>query len=157
VAPKPITATYRLQLHAGFGFREARAVSDYLAALGVSHAYASPYLCAEPGSTHGYDLVDPRKLNPELGTDEDYVAWTDALAARGMGHVVDVVPNHMAATSQNEWWSDVLENGPASLYADYFDIEWHPPKAVLTNKVLLPVLGAQYGEILEKGELAIER
>src|SRR5690606_26430227 len=125
---------------------------DYLDALGISHAYASPYLRAEPGSTHGYNLVDPQQLNPEIGSDEDFVAWTDALAARGMGHIVDVVPNHMAASSENEWWSDVLENGPASLYADYFDIEWHPPKAVLENKVLLPVLGAQYGEILEKGE-----
>jgi (1->4)-alpha-D-glucan 1-alpha-D-glucosylmutase len=152
-----ITATYRLQLHQGFGFADAKAIVDYLAALGISHAYASPYLCAEKGSTHGYNLVDPRRLNPEIGTDEEYRAWTEALAARDMGHIVDVVPNHMAATSMNAWWSDVLENGPASLYADYFDIEWHPPKEVLENKVLLPVLGAQYGEVLEKGELVLER
>jgi (1->4)-alpha-D-glucan 1-alpha-D-glucosylmutase len=152
-----ITATYRLQLHRGFTFSDAKALTDYLAALGISHAYASPYLCAEPGSTHGYNLVDPGRLNPEIGTEDDYIAWTDALAARGMGHIVDVVPNHMAASSHNNWWSDVLENGPASIYADYFDIEWHPPKDALENKVLLPILGAQYGEILEKGELKLSR
>ncbi len=152
-----ITATYRLQLHGGFGFRAAEGIVDYLAALGITHVYASPYLCAESGSTHGYNLVDPRRLNPEIGTNEEYRAFTDALAERDMGHIVDIVPNHMAATSANAWWSDVLENGPASLYADYFDIEWHPPKEVLENKVLLPVLGAQYGEVLEKGELVLER
>jgi (1->4)-alpha-D-glucan 1-alpha-D-glucosylmutase len=152
-----ITATYRLQLHKDFGFDAALALTDHLAWLGISHAYASPYLCAEPGSTHGYNLVDPTRLNPEIGTDEQYVAWTKALAARGMGHIVDVVPNHMAASSQNRWWLDVLENGPSSLYADHFDIEWHPPKDALENKVLLPILGAQYGEILEKGELTLER
>ena len=152
-----LTATYRLQMHRDFGFRAATAIVDYLAALGVSHAYASPYLCAQPGSTHGYDLVDPSRLNPEIGSEEDFRAWTRALAERQMGHVVDVVPNHMAASVNNKWWADVLENGPSSVYADYFDIEWHPPKPVLENKVLLPVLGAQYGEVLEKGELSLQR
>jgi (1->4)-alpha-D-glucan 1-alpha-D-glucosylmutase len=152
-----ITATYRLQLHKGFGFRDAQAITDYLADLGVSHAYASPYLTAEPGSTHGYNLVDPKNLNPEIGDEQAFLDWTEALASRGMGHIVDVVPNHMGASMHNAWWADLLENGPSSLYANHFDIEWHPPKAALENKVLLPILGAQYGDVLERGELRIER
>jgi (1->4)-alpha-D-glucan 1-alpha-D-glucosylmutase len=156
-ARRPITATYRLQLHAGFGFREAAALVDYLDALGVTHAYASPYLAARPGSTHGYDLVDPTRISPELGGEEAHEAWTSALAARGMGHVVDVVPNHMAATADNPWWADLLENGEAAQRGDYFDVEWRPPKEALRDKVLLPILGAQYGEVLEKGELRLER
>ncbi|MDB5213483.1 MAG: Malto-oligosyltrehalose synthase [Myxococcaceae bacterium] len=154
---KTITATYRLQLHEHFGFQAARAVVDYLDDLGVSHAYASPYMKAEAGSTHGYNLVDPKALNPELGTERDYLDWTETLASKDMGHIVDFVPNHMAASTHNAWWSDVLENGPSSLYADHFDIEWNPQKEALRNKVLLPVLGAQFGEVLEKGELVLER
>jgi len=154
---RPLTATYRLQLHKGFGFAAARAIVDYLDELGVSHAYASPYMSAEPGSTHGYNLVDPKQLNPEIGTEREYLDWTETLASRDMGHVLDVVPNHMGASTNNAWWLDVLENGPSSIYADYFDIEWHPPKAALENKVLLPILGAQYGEVLEKGELQLVR
>lgn len=152
-----IASTYRIQLHGGFGFQAAREVVDYLDALGVTHVYASPYLMARTGSAHGYDLLDPRRLNPELGSEEDYRAWTDALAARQMGHVVDFVPNHMAASVGNAWWRDVLENGHASIYADYFDIEWRSPKEGLAGKVLLPVLGAQYGEVLERGELVLKR
>ncbi|OJY21801.1 MAG: malto-oligosyltrehalose synthase [Myxococcales bacterium 68-20] len=152
-----IAATYRIQLNEQFGFSAARDLVSYLNELGISHVYASPYFTAEPGSTHGYDLVDPKRLSPELGTEEDYHAWTEALAARGMGHIVDFVPNHMAASPRNRWWQDVLENGPASIYADHFDIEWNPPKEALRGKVLLPVLGAQYGEVLEKGELQLER
>ncbi len=151
------SATYRIQLHAKFGFTAARDLVSYLDELGISHVYASPYFMAQPGSTHGYDLVDPKRLNPELGTDDDHRAWTEALAARNMGHIVDFVPNHMAASPQNQWWHDVLENGPASTYADHFDIEWNPPKEALRGKVLLPVLGAQYGEVLERGELKLER
>ena len=154
---RTITATYRLQLHAKFGFKDARAVVDYLDELGVSHAYASPYMTAEPGSTHGYDLTDPKQLNPELGSERDYLDWTEALASKDMGHIVDFVPNHMAASTNNAWWADVLENGRASIYADHFDIEWTPQKEALHDKVLLPVLGAQYGEVLEKGELRLER
>ena len=154
---KTITATYRLQLHAGFGFRDARAVVDYLDDLGISHAYASPYLKAEPGSTHGYNLIDPKSLNPELGSERDYLDWTETLASKDMGHIVDVEPNHMAASTHNLWWNDVLENGPSSLFANHFDIEWSPQKEALHNKVLLPVLGAQFGEVLEKGELQLER
>lgn len=154
---KLLTATYRLQLHKGFGFRDARAIVGYLDDLGISHAYSSPYMKAEPGSTHGYDLVDPKSLNPEIGSERDYHDWTETLASKDMGHIVDVVPNHMGATTNNAWWLDVLENGPSSIYADHFDIEWHPHKEALHNKVLLAVLGAQYGEVLEKGELRLER
>ncbi len=152
-----ITATYRLQLHEQFGFKAAEQLVDYLDELGISHVYASPYLSAEPGSTHGYNLVDPKLLNPEIGSEADYTAWTEALRARTMAHIVDFVPNHMAASTHNAWWADVLENGPSSIYAEHFDIEWHPPKDVLDGKVLLPILGAQYGEVLEKGELRLER
>jgi len=152
-----ISSTYRLQLHSGFGFDDARAVVPYLEALGITHVYASPYWAAQPGSTHGYDLVDPRRLNPELGTEASFHAFTEALAVRRMGHVVDFVPNHMAASPLNVWWNDVLENGRASVHAETFDIEWSAPKEVLHGKVLLPVLGAPYGDVLEKGELVLER
>jgi len=154
---RTLTATYRLQLNKDFGFDAARALVDYLDELGVSHAYASPYLKAEPGSMHGYDMVDPKQLNPEIGSERQYLDWTETLASKDMGHIVDVVPNHMAASTHNAWWMDVLENGQSSLYADHFDIEWHPHKEALADKVLLAVLGAQYGEVLEKGELRIER
>jgi (1->4)-alpha-D-glucan 1-alpha-D-glucosylmutase len=152
-----LAATYRIQLNEQFGFAAARDLVPYLSELGISHVYASPYFTAQPGSLHGYDLVDPKHLNPELGTQDDFRAWTEALAARRMGHIVDFVPNHMAASPRNKWWHDVLENGPASIYADHFDIEWNPPKEALRGKVLLPVLGAQYGEVLERGELTLER
>jgi (1->4)-alpha-D-glucan 1-alpha-D-glucosylmutase len=152
-----LTATYRLQLHKDFGFEAARAVVDYLDDLGISHAYSSPYMTAEPGSLHGYNIVDPHHLNPEIGTEQQYQGWTEKLASKNMGHIVDVVPNHMAASTHNPWWVDLLENGQASMYADYFDIEWHPHKEALQDKVLLPILGAQFGEVLEKGELQIER
>jgi (1->4)-alpha-D-glucan 1-alpha-D-glucosylmutase len=152
-----IASTYRLQLHAAFGFEAARAMVGYLDELGITHAYASPYLTAQKGSQHGYDLVDPKTLNPELGSEDDYRAWTDALRARNMGHIVDFVPNHMAAATANVWWRDVLENGQSSIFVDYFDIEWRAPKEGLRGKVLLPILGAQYGEVLEKGELVLKR
>jgi (1->4)-alpha-D-glucan 1-alpha-D-glucosylmutase len=154
---KTITATYRLQLRKEFGFQAARAVVDYLDELGVSHAYSSPYRAAEPGSAHGYNMVDPRQLNPEIGTERDYLDWTEKLASKDMGHILDVVPNHMAASTHNAWWLDVLENGRSSVYADYFDIEWNPHKEALQNKILLAVLGAQFGEVLERGELKLAR
>src|ERR1700730_14447659 len=99
-----ITATYRIQLHEGHGFAAARDLASYLDALGISHVYASPYFAAQPGSPHGYDLIDPKRLNPELGSEQDYLEWMRALAARGMGHIVDFVPNHMAASPLNRWW-----------------------------------------------------
>ena len=112
-----ITATYRLQFYAGFRFSDAAALDGYLKDLGVSHVYAPHYLKAEPGSTHGYNTVDPKQVNPEVGTEEDFFAWTRALPDAGLGHIVDFVPNHMGATKNNPWWSDVLENGPSSLFA----------------------------------------
>jgi (1->4)-alpha-D-glucan 1-alpha-D-glucosylmutase len=120
-----IESTYRLQFHAGFTFRDATAIVPYLSALGITHVYASPYLKARPGSMHGYDVIDHSKLNPELGTQTDFDAFLDALQHHGMSHILDIVPNHVGvATNDNTWWNDVLENGPASRYAGYFDITW---------------------------------
>jgi len=157
VAPTRVPlATYRLQFNSGFTFRQAHDVVDYLHDLGVSDCYASSYLKAVPGSSHGYDVADPTQLNPEIGTEADYTAWTDAMKAHGMGHVMDIVPNHMGiAKSANPWWLDVLENGPSSRFARVFDIEWHPLKSELAEKVLIPILGDQYGEVLENQELTL--
>jgi len=150
------TATYRLQLHAEFTFDDATAIVEYLHALGISHAYASSYLTAVPGSRHGYDVADPTRINPEIGNDESYRRWVGTLRAHGMGHIIDLVPNHMGiAKSANPWWQDVLENGPSSLYARVFDIDWHPLKPELENKVLLPILGASYGVVLERQEITL--
>ncbi|HEX5513122.1 MAG TPA: malto-oligosyltrehalose synthase, partial [Gammaproteobacteria bacterium] len=149
-------ATYRLQLNSGFTFRDAAALVPYLAALGISHVYCSPYLRARPGSPHGYDIIDHNALNPEIGSAEDFDAFCQALEVHGMSQIIDVVPNHMGVMgADNAWWLDVLENGPASLYADYFDIDWRPAKAELYHKLLLPVLGGVYGEVLERGELEL--
>ncbi|HLK92282.1 MAG TPA: malto-oligosyltrehalose synthase [Polyangia bacterium] len=148
--------TYRLQFNKDFNFRDATALCDYLSALGVSDVYASPLLAARPGSTHGYDVVDHGRLNPELGTESDLDGLSAALRARGMGLVLDVVPNHMCiASDANHWWNDVLENGRSSPYAPFFDIDWHPPKSELDEKILLPVLGQQYGRVLEGREISI--
>jgi (1->4)-alpha-D-glucan 1-alpha-D-glucosylmutase len=149
-------ATYRLQFNREFTFSDASAIVDYLHALGISDCYASSYLAAVPGSPHGYDVADPTRLNPELGSDADYEAWLGELRARDMGHLLDVVPNHMGiARSANAWWMDVLENGPSSRYARVFDIEWRPVKAELADKVLIPILGDQYGAVLERQELTL--
>jgi (1->4)-alpha-D-glucan 1-alpha-D-glucosylmutase len=149
-------STYRLQLNRGFNFRVARAVVPYLARLGITDVYCSPYLRARPGSTHGYDICDHSRLNPELGSETDYQAFVEALASHRMGHVLDFVPNHMAVDpGLNPWWRDVLEDGPASRFARYFDIDWHPVKPELDGKVLLPVLRDHYGSVLERGELLL--
>jgi (1->4)-alpha-D-glucan 1-alpha-D-glucosylmutase len=151
------TATYRLQFNAGFTFQAATDIVDYLASLGISHCYASNYLKAVPGSLHGYDVVDPTQLNPEIGNERTYTAWVDALRAHRMGHIIDLVPNHMGiAQSANPWWQDVLENGESSRYADVFDIDWQPIKSELEHKVLLPVLGDAYGAVLERQEIRLE-
>jgi len=150
-------ATYRLQFGASFTFENATAIVDYLDALGISHCYASSYLSAVPGSTHGYDVADPTRLNPEIGDDRSYARWVETLRAHGMGHIIDLVPNHMGiSTSANPWWQDVLENGPSSRYAAIFDIDWHPLKQELENKVLLPILGDSYGAVLERQEIRLE-
>jgi (1->4)-alpha-D-glucan 1-alpha-D-glucosylmutase len=150
------SATYRLQFHSQFTLQQAADLAAYLAALGISDYYASPLFAARPGSTHGYDVIDPTRLNPELGTDENLQKLAAALRTHGMGMMLDVVPNHMCiAGGSNEWWNDLLENGPSSPYAAFFDIDWHPPKHNLENKVLLPILGDQYGRVLENQELRL--
>ncbi|MDH5538249.1 MAG: 4-alpha-glucanotransferase, partial [Rhizobacter sp.] len=149
-------ATYRMQLHREFRFEQATALVPYLADLGISHLYCSPVLRARPGSQHGYDVVDHGALNPELGTRADFDNLVGALKQRGMGLVVDIVPNHMGVLgNDNAWWLDVLENGAASAFAEFFDIDWASADPALTGKVLVPVLGDQYGVVLEKGELKL--
>jgi len=149
-------ATYRLQLHAGFTFRDATKIVPYLAELGISDIYTSPYLAASPGSTHGYDVVDYGRINPEIGSETDHQAFIEAIRRHGMGHVFDFVPNHMGVGhGLNRWWRDVLENGQASPFAEHFDIDWRPLKPELRGKVLLPILSDHYGAVLERGELAL--
>lgn len=122
----------------------------------ITDCYSSPHVKANPGSRHGYDICDHRALNPELGSSDEYDAFCAALSAHGLGHIVDIVPNHMSADPRsNPWWRDVLENGPSSPFAVFFDIDWEPVKPELHGKVLLPVLGDQYGRVLERGELQL--
>ncbi len=147
-------ATYRLQFHANFTLRDALGLVPYFESLGVTHLYASPLLTARPGSTHGYDIIDHDRLNPEIGTETDLTALASALHERGMGLILDVVPNHMCVAGENAWWADVLEHGPASPFAGYFDIAWHDaPRGDMSGRLLLPVLGEPYGQILEAGQL----
>ncbi len=157
--PLNLESTYRLQFHKGFTFKDATAITPYLADLGVTHAYASPYLKATPGSTHGYDVIDHGVLNPEVGTPADHKAWVASLTAAGLSHILDTVPNHVGiGTNDNAWFNDVLEHGPASPYANHFDIDWTgSPRAELHGKVLLPVLGDAYADVLEKGDLKLVR
>ncbi len=150
-------ATYRLQLRAEFGFADAAATTAYLAELGVTHAYVSPYLQAAAGSTHGYDVVDHDRVNEELGGAEGHAELIAALAAAGLGQLLDIVPNHMAVRPGNRWWWDVLENGPSSLYASYFDVDWEPTDERLRNRVLLPVLADRYGHAVDAGQIQVER
>jgi (1->4)-alpha-D-glucan 1-alpha-D-glucosylmutase len=150
-------STYRLQLHRGFGFADAAKVVPYLDALGVTDLYLSPVLAAAPGSTHGYDVVDHGRLNPELGGEEGFAALAEACRRRGLGILLDFVPNHMGIGPQNRWWADVLENGPSAVWAPAFDVEWRPLKAELGAKVLVPVLGDQFGRVLEAGQLVLAR
>jgi (1->4)-alpha-D-glucan 1-alpha-D-glucosylmutase len=154
VAPR---ATYRLQFGHGFGFNDAAAIADYLADLGVSHLYASPYLASASG-THGYDVVDHTRVEPRLGGEAAHREMCERLAAHGLSQLVDVVPNHMAiAGRDNALWWDVLANGPASRFASFFDIEWNAPEERMRDTLLLPVLGDHYGRVLEAGELQLER
>ncbi len=154
--PKIPLATYRLQFNRNFKFTDAKDIISYLYELGISDIYASPYFKAKEGSTHGYDIVDHNSLNPEIGTEEEYNDLIAELHKYGMGQLLDIVPNHMCITSKdNLWWMDVLENGPSSIYADYFDIDWSPLKKELKNKLLLPILGNQYGNVLEAQELRL--
>jgi len=149
-------ATYRLQFNRAFTFMDARGLVPYLHELGISDCYASPYLQATAGSPHGYDTCNHNALNPEVGSEEDYRQFVEELARHGMGQIVDIVPNHMGiACNDNAWWMDILEDGPGSPYAAFFDIDWTPVKAELKNKVLLPILGDQYGKVLENQELTL--
>jgi (1->4)-alpha-D-glucan 1-alpha-D-glucosylmutase len=149
-------STYRLQFNRSFTFSQAADLVPYLAELGITHCYASPYLRSRPGSMHGYDIIDHHHLDPEIGTPEDYERFVAALHQHGMGQILDVVPNHMGILSaDNAWWLEVLENGEASTYADFFDIDWYPLKDELQGKVLVPVLGDQYGTVLDRGELKL--
>ena len=150
------TATYRLQFNPHFTFRDAAAIVPYLSELGISHVYASPYLRARTGSMHGYDIIDHNSLNPELGTPEDYEGFVSELHRHGMRQILDIVPNHMGVMgSDNAWWLDVLEWGQRSAFAEYFDINWDATRPDLKGRVLLPILGDQYGVVLENGEIEL--
>ena len=145
-------ATYRLQFNLQFGFANAAAIAPYLARLGVSHVYASPFLKARPGSTHGYDIVDHHAIDPELGSEADFEAMVVAFRANGLGQILDFVPNHMGVGgADNPLWLNVLEWGPDSPYAGWFDIDW----SAQHGKLLAPLLGAQYGEELRSGKLKL--
>ncbi len=153
--PEPPRATYRLQFNAEFGFEAARRIVPYLAALGISHLYASPLTMARPGSSHGYDVIDFNRLNPELGDEAAFEALVARLHAHGMGLILDFVPNHMGVGTDNPWWLDVLEWGQESPFASFFDIDWEASARGVRDKLLLPVLGDQYGLVLEAGELQL--
>lgn len=146
---------YRLQFNKNFTFRQAAAIVPYLKELGISHCYASPYLKARPGSSHGYDIIDHTSLNPEIGSREDYEEFVAALDRYGMAQILDMVPNHMAVGPDNRWWVDVLENSLASSFAGFFDINWQPQEEELKNRILLPVLGDYFGSVLEGGQLRL--
>jgi (1->4)-alpha-D-glucan 1-alpha-D-glucosylmutase len=154
--PRIPVSTYRLQFNRWFTFSDATKILPYLAELGISDLYASPYFKAREGTIVGYDIVDPARLNPEVGTEVTYNRLIRELQKRKMGQILDIVPNHMyVGNNDNAWWMDVLENGPSSPYALFFDIDWNPVKRELKNKVLIPILGEQYGTILERQELKL--
>jgi (1->4)-alpha-D-glucan 1-alpha-D-glucosylmutase len=150
-------STYRLQLHKGFTFDDAAAIAEYLSLLGISHVYSSPYLQAAPGSMHGYDVVDHQHVNKELGGAPAHERFCLRLGENGLGQVLDIVPNHMSLGQENHLWWDVIENGSTSRYASFFDIDWHPQEERLRDKVLVPILGDQYGIVLSAGEIRVTR
>lgn len=152
---RKLLGTARLQLHRGFDLHAAAAQVPYYARLGISHLYLSPIATARAGSTHGYDVVDPAAINPELGGEAAFMALAEALHRHGMGAIVDIVPNHMAADTANPWWRDVLEQGRGSRYADYFDIEWDAPAT--GGRLWLPVLGDRLDVLLSRGELSLSQ
>ncbi|HET9956068.1 MAG TPA: alpha-amylase family glycosyl hydrolase, partial [Polyangiaceae bacterium] len=151
---RPPVATYRIQLRQGFGFDEAAALVGYLAELGISHVYLSPCQRSAPGSTHGYDVTDPTRVDEDLGGEEARQGFLAALTRAGLEHMVDIVPNHMSvASEENRWWWDVLENGPYSAHAQTFDVEFDGPTERSKDKVLLPILGSHYGRALEASQI----
>jgi (1->4)-alpha-D-glucan 1-alpha-D-glucosylmutase len=153
--PRIPVSTYRLQLNREFTFSDARRIIGYLTDLGITDVYASSYLKARQGSLHGYDIVDFGELNDEIGSPAEYEAFVAEQKAHGLGQIFDLVPNHMCVADDNRWWMDVLENGPSSIYARFFDINWNPVKRELKNRILVPFLGDQYGEVLENQELRL--
>src|ERR1700677_4799885 len=150
-------STYRLQLHKDFTFDDAAGIAEYLRELGISHVYSSPYLQAAPGSMHGYDVVDHAKVNAELGGAEAHDRFCPRLGDVHLGQVLAIVPNHMSLGKETRFWWDVLENGASSRYASFFDIDWQPQEERLRNKVLVPILGDQYGRVLQAGGIKITR
>jgi (1->4)-alpha-D-glucan 1-alpha-D-glucosylmutase len=152
VAYRRPVATYRVQLHAGFGFRAVAGVIAYLHDLGISDLYCSPILKARPGSMHGYDIVDPTALNPELGEDRDVESLVEELRSRDMGLLLDIVPNHLAISPDNPAWMDVLKRGRESTYARWFDIHWEDSG----GRLVLPLLGASLDEVIAAGEISVE-
>ncbi len=148
-------STYRVQMHKDFTFADATHMLDYLRQLGIGDFYSSPIFEARPGSMHGYDVTRHDRLNPELGGDAGFADFSAALKERGLGLLLDIVPNHMGVGNETKWWQDVLENGHASEYANYFDIDWDPLKPELKNKLLLPILGGQYGDELEAKHIQV--
>jgi (1->4)-alpha-D-glucan 1-alpha-D-glucosylmutase len=149
-------STYRLQFNGRFTYADATKLVPYLHDLGITDIYSSPCFKTARGSVHGYDIVDANVLNPEIGGEAGLDQFVSALRTHEMGHILDIVPNHMYVESEeNNWWMDVLENGPSSLYANFFDIDWSPAKKELQNKILIPILGEQYGTVLERQELRL--
>ena len=153
---KAPSATYRLQFHKDFTFYDAAKIIPYLAELGISHVYASPYLEARPGSTHGYDIINHNKFNPELGGEEGFEVFAKALEENGLKHILDFVPNHMGVGNDNQWWQRVLKDGRNAKEAKYFDIDWKPRYRASEAKLLIPALGNHYGEVLAAGELKLK-
>jgi (1->4)-alpha-D-glucan 1-alpha-D-glucosylmutase len=153
--PRIPVSTYRLQFNQHLRFNDAKDLVAYLHELGITDLYASPLLQAKRGSMHGYDVADPSHLNSELGSDEEFDGLVRELQRHDMGLLLDIVPNHMAATSENPWWMDLLEDGPRSAFASHFDVDWHPPSRSLENRVLLPILGRPYAQALEGRELRL--
>src|SRR5215475_10048468 len=154
--PRIPVCTYRLQLNRWFTFAQAREIVPYLQALGTSDVFTSPYFQAGPNSMHGYDIVDHNKLNTAIGSQEEYNAWIAELQQHEMGQVLDFVPNHMGVTEPgNRWWADVLENGPSSMYAPYFDVELRPPQKYLRYTFTTPFRSVHYGDAGGRGEVAL--
>ncbi|MFJ4397195.1 malto-oligosyltrehalose synthase [Pseudomonas sp. NPDC089396] len=154
---KPLTATVRLQLHSDFTLDHAVPLVPYFAQLGISHVYASPILKARAGSRHGYDVVDPTQVNPELGGEAALERLVTALRQHGMGLILDTVSNHMAVGgADNPWWQSLLAWGRRSPYAEFFDIQWHSSDPLLAGQLLLPFLASDYGLALKNGEIPLQ-
>jgi (1->4)-alpha-D-glucan 1-alpha-D-glucosylmutase len=149
------SSTYRIQLNQGFRFSDALRILDYLYELGITDLYLSPVLASRKGSNHGYDVIDPTRVDPDLGSEEEFTLLQTELQNRGMGLLLDIVPNHMAASAENPWWMDLLENGSQSAFAAYFDVDWNSSAPGLHGRILLPTLGRRFGEALESGELKL--